>query len=444
MPGLGANAPRPGQSMPGVNDGSLKVPNTAHAVRSVDETGGMTGVIPVAGRAQAISSPGPQIPGVEPTVVRGSSPVIPETPTVPVGSTPKPTPVSQLPTPGAPIPPSTTGMIPQTTPGSAGNPNAPYPQRAMVPGQAGRSMPGGYPWMPPGTRPVPGGRHGQPGIPAQMPPQMFTQAQGNPPNAPGAAGTGQRPGMPGSRPGMPGGYPPMPGAPGMPGMGPRPGMPGGYPPMPGAPGMPGMGPRPGMPGGYPPMPGQPMPGMGPRPGMPPMPGMPYGMWGRPNPYGYPMRYPGMPMLRPIGYQPPRSANRETLEDMEARQIQELKEAEEASHRAEIEAIKSQALRENEELSDEDLDNIDWDEFEETFTERIIRKAGRWGETLLMLGQAARWAFVVLVAVTVVMALVYALDRSATQTVASGEETQPNAQVVLETPLPSIDFGVSTA
>lgn len=193
------------------------------------------------------------------------------------------------------------------------------------------------------------------------------------------------------------------------------------------------------------MPGAPgMPGMGPRPGMPPMPGMPYGMWGRPNPYGYPMRYPGMPMLRPIGYQPPRSANRETLEDMEARQIQELKEAEEASHRAEIEAIKSQALRENEELSDEDLDNIDWDEFEETFTERIIRKAGRWGETLLMLGQAARWAFVVLVAVTVVMALVYALDRSATQTVASGEETQPNAQVVLTTPAPGIDFGDSTA
>lgn len=405
MPGLGANAPRPGQSMPGVNDGSLKVPNTAHAVRSVDETGGMTGVIPVAGRAQAISSPGPQIPGVEPTVVRGSSPVIPETPTVPVGSTPKPTPVSQLPTPGAPIPPSTTGMIPQTTPGSAGNPNAPYPQRAMVPGQQGRSMPGGYPWMQPGTRPVSGGRPGQPGSPAQMPPQMYTQAQGNPPNVPGAAGMGSRPGMPGQRPGMPGGYPPMPGQP---------------------------------------MPGQPMPGMGSRPGMPPMPGMPYGMWGRPNPYGYPMRYPGMPMLRPIGYQPPRSANRETLEDMEARQIQEFKEAEEASHRAEIEAIKSQALRENEELSDEDLDNIDWDEFEETFTERIIRKAGRWGETLLMLGQAARWAFVVLVAVTVVMALVYALDRSATQTVASGEETQPNAQVVLETPPPGIDFGVSTA
>lgn len=424
MPGLGANAPRPGQPMPGANDGSLKVPNTAHAVRSVDETGEMTGVIPVAGRAQAISSPGPQIPGVEPTVVRGSSPVIPETPTVPVGSKPEPTPVSQLPTPGAPIPPSTTGMIPKTTPGSAGNPNAPYPQRAMIPGQPGRSVPGGYPWMPPGTRPVPGGRPSQPGIPAQMPPQMYTQAQGNPPNAPGAAGTGQRPGMPS--------------APGMPGMGSRPGMPGGYPPMPG------MGSRPGMPGGYPPMPGQPMPGMGPRPGMPPMPGMPYGMWGRPNPYGYPMRYPGMPMLRPIGYQPPRSANRETLEDMEARQIQELKEAEEASHRAEIEAIKSQALRENEELSDEDLDNIDWDEFEETFTERIIRKAGRWGETLLMLGQAARWAFVVLVAVTVVMALVYALDRSATQTVASGEETQPNAQVVLETPPPGIDFGDSTA
>lgn len=148
------------------------------------------------------------------------------------------------------------------------------------------------------------------------------------------------------------------------------------------------------------------------------PPMPYG-WGRPGPYGMPLRY---PPRSPFGMQQPRSSVRESLEAMEARQIQELRKAEEASHQAEIEAIKSRAERSGEDLTDEELEDIDWDEFEETFTERLIRKSGRWGETLLMVGQAARWALVVLVTVAVVMVLVFALDRSATLETATG--TQP--------------------
>lgn len=127
-----------------------------------------------------------------------------------------------------------------------------------------------------------------------------------------------------------------------------------------------------------------------------------------------------------GPQQTRSSRREALEDIEARQIQELKEAEEASHQAEIEALRSQAERFGSELSDEDLEDIDWDNFEETFTERLIRKSGRWGETILMVGQAARWALVVLVTVAVVVLLIFALDRSATQKIASGLEPQISA------------------
>lgn len=113
-----------------------------------------------------------------------------------------------------------------------------------------------------------------------------------------------------------------------------------------------------------------------------------------------------------GQQPSRASQRERLEDMEARQLEELRKAEVASRQAEMEAIMSRAARAGEEISQEDLETIDWNRMEESFAERVIRKSGRWGETLLILGQAARWAMVVLMTVLVVVVLVYALDRSA--------------------------------
>ena len=59
---------------------------------------------------------------------------------------------------------------------------------------------------------------------------------------------------------------------------------------------------------------------------------------------------------------------------------------------------------------------------------MIRKSGRWGETILMVGQAARWALVVLVTVLVVVLLIFALDRSASQKSASGFSPQVFAAV----------------
>ena len=57
---------------------------------------------------------------------------------------------------------------------------------------------------------------------------------------------------------------------------------------------------------------------------------------------------------------------------------------------------------------------------------MIRKSGRWGETLLMLGQAARWALVVLVTVVIVGMLIYALDKNAAVTSASGTTLETEA------------------
>ncbi|WP_283241654.1 hypothetical protein [Mobiluncus mulieris] len=714
-PGLGVNAPKPGQVLSGEGVPGLRVPQTAHAVRAVDATGTMTGMIPVIGKAKAQSNAGPALPGVEPVVVQGNKPIIPDKPAVPVPPSRPATQISQLHSPGAPIPPSTTGMIPVVTPssgpaphapggnpkpaqvakpaspvkpaplqakpgaigvpivtdartgskshptalvtdtktsgsvrpvlrpaatsklgGATANPTAPVkrpPSPVPVPGMtpvkgkvaggnanrpappitpshpptasptasaqvAGQSRPvsaGGSRQLPPagqkqsgapnGARGVASklapngvsqgtpnaaavpagapktapkmvpmgasaakpGHPGQPGNPGQPPsnggqpaqkatrsgqqqpesprprpaqspgtqfsptpspaakaqpgrqpslqpgsnPALPRQTQGHPPgqsmspatrpgggvtavsrqpepsqdvvdlletearpragqivhpqtqnpafageSAPQSPGSKpqpdlakngfalQRPEMPAQNPVYPGmqGIPPTPGVsgmgryPAMPGM-PMPGMPG----MMGRPGAPGM-PMPGTPG----MPGMPMPGM---PGMMGRPGFPpagpYG-WGRPRaPYGYGMP---MPPRGAWGAQQTRSSRRETLENIEARQIQELKEAEEASHQAEIEALKSQAERFGSELSDEEIEDIDWDEFEETFTERLIRKSGRWGETILMVGQAARWALVVLVTVLVVVLLIFALDRSASQKSASGFSPQIFAAV----------------
>ncbi len=176
------------------------------------------------------------------------------------------------------------------------------------------------------------------------------------------------------------------------------------------------------------MPGYGMPGMpyG-RPGMPGMPGMPgYGMpgmpYGRPGMPGMPGR-PGMPTL--WNPQESRSARRESLEQAEARQLQELKEAEQKFHEADVEVLRKEL---GEDITDEELENIDWEEFEfeESFTERLIRKSGRWGETLLMLGQAARWALVVLVTVVIVGMLIYALDKNAAVTSASGTTLETEA------------------
>lgn len=554
VPGLGANAPRPGQVLPGNGVPSLKVPQTAHAVRAVDETGAMTGMIPVVGQAKAQSNAGPALPGVKPVTVQGSKPIIPEKPMVPVPNRPVPTQVSQLHSPGAPIPPSTTGMIPIATPSSGPAPHAQPAQAAQssqqpqqirqirpqtprpVPNPGATTPPRLVPLatdakreVPPSTsrpaapraesnpprnparppRPVPTGRamplqtpeptpaldltenpakptgvskstQSIPKIeiqepvappktpqilnhpPSQAPKPQVAETQpeisivkkpvepvkpdiprphlpvpdptGRVPDKPGGnpdekPGMPERPGAPGmmNAPGTPGvpplRYPGMPGMPGMPGRPGVPGMAGGMPGMPGMPGRPGM---PGMPGGVPGRPG--MPGM--PPGMPGGPG-PYG-WGHPRgPYGYGMPFPPRsPWGGPGAQQPTRSARRVALEDMEARQIQELKEAEEASHQAEIAAIKSQAERAGSEISDEELEDIDWDDFEESFTERLIRKSGRWGETILMVGQAARWALVVLVTVAVVVLLIFALDRSASQeSVASG--TQPMISASLQ-------------
>lgn len=151
------------------------------------------------------------------------------------------------------------------------------------------------------------------------------------------------------------------------------------------------------------------------PGMPGygMPGMPYGRPGMP---GMPYGRPGMPPL--WNPQESRSTRRETLEQAEARQLQELKEAEQKFHEADVEVLRKEL---GQDITDEELENIDWEEFEfeESFTERLIRKSGRWGETLLMLGQAARWALVVLVTVVVVGMLIFALDKNAAVTTASG-------------------------
>ena len=58
LPGLGASAPRPGQVLPGAGPTgpALQVPNTAQAVRAVDKDGALTGMIPVVGKAQAVSA----------------------------------------------------------------------------------------------------------------------------------------------------------------------------------------------------------------------------------------------------------------------------------------------------------------------------------------------------------------------------------------------------
>lgn len=63
LPGLGASAPRPGQVLPGAGPTgpALQVPNTAQAVRAVDKDGALTGMIPVVGKAQAVSAAGPQV-----------------------------------------------------------------------------------------------------------------------------------------------------------------------------------------------------------------------------------------------------------------------------------------------------------------------------------------------------------------------------------------------
>ena len=140
-----------------------------------------------------------------------------------------------------------------------------------------------------------------------------------------------------------------------------------------------------------------MPGYG-------MPGMPYGRPGMP---GMPGR-PGMPTL--WNPQESRSSRRESLEQAEARQLQELKEAEQKFHEADVEVLRKQL----------------GEEFEESLTERLIRKSGRWGETLLMLGQAARWALVVLVTVLVVGMLIFALDKNAAVTSASGTTLETEA------------------
>ena len=157
------------------------------------------------------------------------------------------------------------------------------------------------------------------------------------------------------------------------------------------------------------------------PGMPGygMPGMPYGRPGMP---GMPGR-PGMPTL--WNPQESRSSRRESLEQAEARQLQELKEAEQKFHEADVEVLRKEL---GEDITDEELENIDWEEFEfeESFTERLIRKSGRWGETLLMLGQAARWALVVLVTVVVVGILIFALDKNAAVTSASGTTLETEA------------------
>lgn len=637
-PSLGAKAPRPGQVLPGNGVPGLQVPQTAHAVRAVDKSGEMTGMIPVVGRAKSQSASGPALPGVGSVLVPGAQAIIPERPAVPV---PKPAPatqISQLSTPGAPVPPSTTGMIPMVTPASGpvspqgvqrpGSPAAtPWPAGAVpphgkipgaptdskrmarpagtvsgmqqvhpqpVPPQSGGSnkpikAPGG---VPPVSRPIPpgaslrtnqsgkqpalGGMSGgsgasagsvspasgfkpgrvsgkplpqeparagfppaaqfkppfppgeskvssvtlkptgkesqrlHPPAPSALPlmrpqsPSPSTQpdapgfalpglqSQNSPAAVPNSAnGSGAWPPSPAGKPpvagkpaeprlgqgapvvspraggvtqhkpfephsqtvdalnskganqpstprpdsapagsqnpGMPlreswrQGASGMPGVPGAPGaVSGVPGAPrGGYPGMPGLPGVPGYGwnsRNPGAPGVPPGMRG--MPGLPGVPGRPGFPGAPYA-WGRPGgPYAYPLP---MPPRGSWGPQQTRSSRRENLEDIEARQIKELKEAEEASHQAEIEAIKSQAERMGDELSDEDLEDIDWDGFQESFMERLIRKSGRWGETILMIGQAARWALVVLVTVTVVVLLIFALDRSASQKIAGGIE-----------------------
>lgn len=735
VPGLGTNAPKPGQVLPGDGVPGLRVPQTAHAVRAVDETGTMTGMIPVIGKAKAQSNAGPALPGVKPVVIQGNKPIIPDKPAVPVPQSRPATQISQLHAPGAPIPPSTTGMIPsatpssgpaphepggtpkltsaakpaspQTKPGGSGAPRlvpiitdaktgtksrptplvtdvktggssrpAPRPNPALggvkvkppnqaerppspvpVPGAAafnGTVAPDGSASRPGApadasagkTAPSGGTRPGQVGMQKPFPPSAQNQAAPPPgsqagaqtarPGQPGqpagqkSARPGQQPGLQSARPapapgtkfsgsqpasqpptartpsphpglkptqlsGQPqptppaarpgsdaatpspdrpqavpapqnrpqpqpgqnsavsrsqGGKPPTgvntpverledtsapmstatsslatnsasvppaavelsgtpigavplkpaqskdlpdtseteapprggqivrpqsqnspfagdavphspgtkfqfdsaegasprqrpemppqnPHYPGMQGIPPTPGIPsmGRYPAIPGMPGMPGRGGMPGMPGmpgmmgrpGMPGMPGMPMPGMPGRPGYPSA--GPYG-WARPprGPYGYGMP---MPPRAAWGEQQSRSSRREALKDIEARQIQELKEAEEASHQAEIEALKSQAERFGGELSDEEIEDIDWDDFEETFTERLIRKSGRWGETILMVGQAARWALVVLVTVLVVVILIFALDRSATQKIASGFETRVSASGVVD-------------
>ena len=142
--------------------------------------------------------------------------------------------------------------------------------------------------------------------------------------------------------------------------------------------------------------------------------------------------PGMPHL--WNPQETRSARRESLEQAEARQLEELKEAEKKFHEADVEVLRKEL---GDDITDEELENIDWEEFEfeESLTERLIRKSGRWGETLLMLGQAARWALVVLVTVLVVAMLIFALDKNAAVTTASGTTLEPGVTLSATAPDP---------
>lgn len=401
-PKLASAAAAPGDSLPIQGAAAaLRVPNTAHAVRSVDDHGTMTGVIPVVGHAQATTTVGPTPPGVKPMVVSGVQPVLPAEPQVPVAPGGAAAPVRKVAQPAVPLPPSATGMVPTTVPGSGSLPPA-------TPGNAGPVRP--RVGMPAPPRPQGGALppHAAPN-PGQFPPQAQAMAPYPGMFAPVPGGAMPRPGMP---------LPPRPGYQ-------MPGMPAGGGQMP--PGMIPLG------GGYPPF----------RPGEQGMPGNPYRMGPGNMPFTPGSVYPSQVRLSPLarfaspgtmipqlmGRLPTRRSQRQSFEEIEAKQIEVLREAEKEAREAEVRAMMSRSFQEDEDVTVDDLTDFDWDDDQETWAEWMIRKSGRWGETLLMFGQAARWGGVVLVTMVGVTLLIFALDRSASDTdqVAAGPQPQTVVQ-----------------
>lgn len=129
----------------------------------------------------------------------------------------------------------------------------------------------------------------------------------------------------------------------------------------------------------------------------------------------------------------RLLQRETLEESLARREAELhalemaaREAELKAREAELEALITHRMKSG--LAIEGNIELEWDEYEETFFERLIRRSGRWGFALLALSGVIRWVAVVLGTVLGAGLLILALDRS---TDAQGELPEQPTQVIVE-------------
>lgn len=323
VPKVPIDRPVPGGTIPGAGRQQLRIPGTAHAVKSVDASGTLTGAIPVVGNPTTTATVGPNPPGARPMVVSGTQAVVPDQVQIPVPpAQPAARPAVSLPHPRVPLPPSSTGTIPRRT-------GAPIPSR-----RAGAPIPPRR-----GGAPIPSRRGGAP-LPSRraggsLPPRRQTLAVEESANAylPGTIPVG------GARRTIP--------------------------------------PRAG--------------------GRLPAP--------RPRVIPFDTNRPSRRALR----ESPELAQRYEQEILEQAEL-EAKAARLAAKEARLEALLASRME-----SGQDLDNLEAEELleddDETWTEKLVRKSGRFGGTLLFIFTAARWAILVVGAVVAAGLLVLALDRS---------------------------------